>query len=80
MSPVNTELSGFTVRAGRGVSGSDSDAVLSSLIDVIGNFVYISHMFFFFVFIYFVLHRTLLFIFISRRKSQLTMLQRKSQV
>ncbi len=36
--------------------------------------------FFLFVFIYFVLHRKLLFIFISRRKSQLTRLQIRSQV
>ncbi len=44
MSPVNTELSGFTVRAGRGFSGSDSDAGLSSLVDVIGHsylFIYL---------------------------------------
>ncbi len=79
MSPVNTELSGFTVRAGRGFSGSDSDAGLSSLVDVIGNFVYISNVFLF-VFIYFILQRKLLLLFFSRRKSQLTMLQRKSQV
>ncbi len=39
VSPVNTELSGFTVRAGRGFSGSDSDAGLISLIGVIGHSV-----------------------------------------
>ncbi len=47
MSPVNTELSGFTVRAGRGFSGSDSDAGLSSFVDVIGHSVFISHVFFY---------------------------------
>ncbi len=50
MSPVNTELSGFTVRVGRGFSGSDSDAVLSSLVGVIGHSVYISHIFYIFCF------------------------------
>ncbi len=45
MSPVNTELSGFTVRAGRGFSGSDSDAELSSLINVISHSVLVSYIY-----------------------------------
>ncbi len=64
MSPVNTELSGFTVRAGRSVSGSDSDAVLSSLVDVIGHSVYISHMFSFYLYYIFVLHRIMIVYFL----------------
>ncbi len=47
MSPVNTELSGFTVRAGPGFSGSDSDAGLSSLVAVIGNSVLVSYILFY---------------------------------
>ncbi len=59
MSPVNTELSGFTVRAGRGFSGSDSDAGLSSLIDVIHNghiivfCLHHSYLFYFFISVFY---------------------------
>ncbi len=52
MSPVNTELSGFTVRAGRGFSGSDSDAGLSSLVAVIAHSYLLTYLFIY-LFVYF---------------------------
>ncbi len=87
MSPVNTELSGFTVRAGRGFSGSDSDAVLSSLTAVIGHSVFISHVFFY-LYLY-ILFCTEFFFFLflegntsllSREMRSRTQMQRKIMV